>query len=91
METNLQNIKQLIQSGSLAEAIEALNKYISEQPESDEAWLLLGNAYRKTENWKEAMDAYYKAYEINPDSPARDAYEHIVQILNFYDIQRYNV
>ena len=88
---NLQNIKQQIQSGSLAEAIEALNQYIKETPNSDEAWLLLGNAYRKTENWKEAMDAYYKAYEINPDSPARDAYEHIVQILNFYDIQRFNV
>ncbi len=88
---NLQNIKQQIQSGSLAEAIEALNKYISEHPESDEAWLLLGNAYRKQENWKEAMDAYFKASELNPDSPARDAYDHIVQILNFYDIQRFNV
>ena len=88
---NLQNIKQQIQSGSIAEAIEALNQYIKENPNSDEAWLLLGNAYRKQENWKDAMDAYTKATELNPDSPARDAYEHIVQILNSYDIQRFNV
>ncbi len=87
----LQNIKQLIQSGSIAEAIEALNQYIKENHNSDEAWLLLGNAYRKQENWKDAMDAYTKATELNPDSPARHAYEQIVQILNFYDIQRYNV
>lgn len=84
-------IKQLIKDGCTAQALEFLEKHLNANPNDDEAWFLLGNAYRKTENWKGAMDAYYKAYEINPDSPARDAYEHIVQILNFYDIQRFNV
>lgn len=84
-------IKQLIKDGCTAQALEFLERHLNANPNDDEAWFLLGNAHRKQENWKDAMDAYTKATELNPDSPARNTYEQIVQILNFYDIQRYNV
>lgn len=86
-----QEAQSLIKSGAAAQAIDLLEKHLQQNDACDEAWLLLGNAYRKLENWKSAMDSYSKAMELNPESPARDAYNMIVDILNFYDIQRYNV
>lgn len=83
--------QELIKVGASAQAVEVLKEYLQQNTECDEAWLLLGNAYRKSEDWKNAMDSYFKAMEINPESPAKDAYNMIVDILNFYDIQRYNV
>lgn len=86
-----QKTQELIKAGSLAKAVEVLTEHLQQNEECDEAWFMLGNAYRKSEDWKNAMDSYAKAMEINPESPAKDAYNMIVEILNFYDIQRYNV
>ena len=86
-----QQALELIKAGSLEKVVEVLKEYLKQNEGCDEAWLMLGNAYRRSEDWKNAMDSYAKAMEINPESPAKDAYNMIVEILNFYDIQRYNV
>lgn len=91
MNEQKQHITSLIDSGNIAVAIEELEAYLLTSGNDDEAYLLLGNAYRKCENWEKAMNAYARASELNPDSPAKDAYNMILQILNFYDTDRYNV
>ncbi len=88
---DIQHIKTLLDNGDTATAIQALEAYLLTSGNDDEAYMLLGNAYRKGENWEQAMNAYAKAAEINPDSPAKDAYNMILKILNFYDTDRYNV
>lgn len=81
----------LLESGNTDAAIQELETYVSTSGNDDEAYLLLGNAYRKKENWEGALNSYSRAIEINPSSPAKDAYDMIIQILNFYDTDRYNV
>lgn len=85
------HINALLSGGNADDAIKALEAYLQTSGNDDEAYLLLGNAYRKCENWEKAMNAYARASELNPDSPAKDAYNMILQILNFYDTDRYNV
>lgn len=81
----------LLECGNTSVAIQELETYVSTSGNDDEAYFLLGNAYRKNENWQGALNSYSRAIEINPSSPAKDAYDMIVQILNFYDTDRYNV
>lgn len=87
---DMERIKQLIYDGETAEAIMLLNKYIEENETSDEAWYLRGNAYRKEGDNRQALNNYLRAMELNPDSPARQAYNMLIDILNFYNKDMYN-
>ena len=66
-------IRDLIKKGELETAIELLLQYIQEEPTQDEPYYLLGNAYRKQENWQLALNNYMEAMERNPESPAVSA------------------
>lgn len=92
MEINdLNTIKELINRGKADEAIETLNRFIESNPSpGDEAYYLLGNAYRKKGNWQMALNNYLSAIEINPESPAVHAREILMDILNFYNKDMYN-
>lgn len=83
-------IRQMINEGKVAEAIADLNAYVKSEPNSDEAFFLLGNAYRKQENWQEALNNYACAMEINEESPARLAYAATIEVLDFYNHDMYN-
>ena len=49
----LKTIKELINQGDVAEAIRQLDEYlITDSTDRDEAFYLLGNAYRKQGNWQ---------------------------------------
>lgn len=72
------------------EKIDYLQSILLETPLSDEAYFLLGNAYRKQEKMGEAMNAFLSAIEINPESPAKQAYEMLAEIMKFYHKDRYN-
>ena len=76
----IQSIKRMITEGDPHEAIRLLEEYVKRQPESDEAWFLLGLA----------LNSYLRAMELNPDSPARSAYNMAIQILDFYNKDMYN-
>ena len=87
----LKTIKELINQGHIEQAIEELDVIIknSSRP-NDEAYYLLGNAYRKQGNWQLALNNYLSAIEINPESPALQAKEMLMDILNFYNKDMYN-
>lgn len=76
-------IKDLIAENRLEEAIELLNRRIEQNEKDDEAYYLLGNIFRKKGNWKQATFYYLSATEINPESPAKQAQEVLVDIQNF--------
>lgn len=91
MNTILENIKTMIKDGKIEEAKTALNRVIAENKEySDIAYYLLGNACRKLGDWQGALNNYQTAIDINPDSPAKDAREMMMDILNFYNKDMFN-
>lgn len=73
------------------EAINVLNEYIAfASSPSDKAYYLLGNAYRKKGDWQGAINNYLMAMELNPESPAVNAYKMANEILDFYNKDMYN-
>ena len=86
----MKTIRQLIQDGNTDEAIQQLDLLISENPNSDEAYFLRGKAYQKKGNMRLALNNYLKAIELNPDSPAQQAHDMLIKILNFYNKDMYN-
>ena len=47
---DLKQAKILLDKGLWNEAVEVLTSYVKDYPDSDEAYFLLGNAYRKKED-----------------------------------------
>ncbi len=87
---DLNKINDLIQNNDIEQAITTLNSFIADNPKCDEAYFLLGNAYCKKNAWREALNAYCQAIDLNPNGPARMAYEHIIEILDFFHHDLYN-
>ena len=90
MKEKLIIIKELIKEGQLDTAIEQLSQYIQLNTNDDEPYYLLGNAYRKQGNWQLALNNYLEAIERNPESPAVQAHQMMMDILNFYNKDMYN-
>ncbi len=83
-------LKSRLAEGVSESLIQDFMEYISVHPESDEAYFLLGNAYRRQENWEFALNAYQQAMDLNAESPARLAYDAIQEVLAFYNKDMYN-
>ena len=67
MIDNLNTYRDLIHEGNVDFAIQALLVYIEQdRPQKDEAFYLLGNAYRKKGNWQKAIESYLSATTLNP-------------------------
>lgn len=83
--------KRLLHEGYIEEVITKLQELLTlEKYPADEIYYLLGNAYRKQQNWQQAINNYSVAVSINPESPAREARTMILDILNFYHKDLYN-
>jgi tetratricopeptide (TPR) repeat protein len=87
---SLEEIKNMLTVGETDKAIALLDEYIKQHPDSDSAYFIRGNAYRKKESWKEALDNYSEAISINPDSPAKLAYNATIEVLDFYNKDMFN-
>ena len=87
---DMEEIQNLIYAGKVDDAIQQLTAYIQEHPESDEAYYLLGNAWRKKGDNRQALNNYLEAIHRNPDSPAKNAYDMLMDILDFYYKEMYN-
>ena len=90
MKKKLINIKEWSRTGELETAIKELSQCIQCNPTEDEPYYLLGNAYRKQGNWQMALNNYLEAMERNPESPAVQAHQMMMDILNFYNKDMYN-
>ncbi len=86
----MEEIRKLLRENRIEEAIRALDAVIAESPTSDEAFYLRGNAYRKLGDFQQALNNYLSAMELNPDSPAREAHDMLMEILDFYYKEMYN-
>ena len=87
----LKTIKELINQGDIEKALQALDEFLRTEPVGkDEAYYLMGNAYRKLGDWQKARNNYQSAIELNPDSPALQARKMVMDILNFYNKDMYN-
>lgn len=89
-QENYNNIKALILNGETHKAISLLNQLIESSVPSDVLYYLRGNAYRKQGDWPTAINDYLKAIEINPESPASEAYKIAIDIQDFYNKDMYN-
>ncbi len=87
---DLLEIQQIIEKGDLAKAKSLLDEYIAKNKNDDKAYFLLGNIYRRSEDWQNTINSFQKAIDINPESPAVAAKENIYKILNFFDKNLYN-
>lgn len=83
--------KLLIRNGHVSPATGLLGVFLREsETNRDEAYYLLGNAYRKSGNWQLALNNYRRAMDINPHSPAKEAASMLRDILAFYNKDMYN-
>ena len=46
-------------------------------------WIRLGQEHRQKEEWGDAINAYQKALELQPDGPAKVALECIYEVLAY--------
>lgn len=87
---NLEEIKKLLSEEKFQEAEERLKLYIEGNPNDEAAHFLMGNLHRKREDWERALNEYQAAMDINPESPARMAYDAIQEVLAFYNKDMFN-
>lgn len=90
MKEDLKEIKLLINKGNVSTAIKQLHLLIANNPIEAEAYYLLGNAYRKQGDWQGALNNYQEAIAIDPESPANEARNMVIDILNFYNKDMFN-
>lgn len=88
--SSLSEIKKIIAEEQFAEAERQLKALLEQRSEDGEAHFLLGNLYRKREDWEGALNEYQAAMDINPESPARMAYDAIQEVLAFYNKDMFN-
>lgn len=89
---DLNRAKELLNSDKIAEAIELLNSLIEDEDAhlKDEAYYVRGNAFRRGNNWREAINDYSRAIELNPDSPALAMRQSCIEILDFFNKDMFN-
>lgn len=86
-----QELETILRDEGAERAIAEAEKYISTSTEDlDFAYYILGNAYRKMGDWQGAINNYLEAIDINPQSPAKQAYDMANDILNFFNKDMYN-
>ena len=91
MTERLKTIKKLIDEGKTSTAIDQLNLFLAQNSQdADMAYYLLGNAFRKQGDWQGALNNYQEAIDINPDSPAAEARNMVIDILYFYNKDMFN-
>ena len=84
-------LKSVFYRCDIENALQALEEFLQTEPVGkDEAYYLMGNAYRKLGDWQKALNNYQSAIELNPDSPALQARKMVMDILNFYNKDMYN-
>lgn len=87
----MEKIKALLDAGKVDEAIADLQRMGEERPDDDAVHYELGNAYWKLQDWKHCLDHYTEAIRLNPESPAAEMKKMVMNILQFYNKEMFNV
>lgn len=90
MEKRYNEIKSLIAEEKVEEAMQKVDEIITEDDKQEMAYYLKGNIYRKKQDWQNAINSYSQAIELNSSSPANDARNMCIEILNFFNTDMYN-
>jgi hypothetical protein len=59
-------------------------------PQTADQWLQRGNECFSRQLWKESLDSYTQAIQLDPQSQAVEMRQMVLNILNFYHKDRYN-
>lgn len=84
-------VKTLLDAGKVEEAIGLLEQMKVASPCDDTVRYELGNVYWKKQDWKHCLDNYTEAIALNPQSPAVEMKKMVMDILQFYNKEMYNV
>ncbi len=87
---SIEDINRLIEENKLEQALVHLEERLACDLRDDAAYYLKGSLFWKQGDWKKAIENFLKAVEINPESPARQAYEMVMEIINFSNPDLYN-
>ena len=95
MEETIQQIKEMLARSESRDVIAHCDHMIENNPEADkkqvaQLYYMRGNAYRQLGDWGKAMSSYLEASERDPEGPAKQAYAHALEILDFYNHDLYN-
>lgn len=80
----------LLEIKDSSEAIELLDRFIIDNPENEEAYILRGLRHWGLGNRSKAINDYLAAIRINPESRARQALEMATGILDYRNKDLYN-
>lgn len=83
-------IEENIRQGKIQESIDYLSHKLSETTDQETIYILLGKAYQKQTNWKEALNNFQLAIDINPNSDAIKMRKMIIDILEFFNKDMFN-
>ena len=94
-EDTIQQIKDMLARSMSRDVIAHCDYLIENNKDEDkkvigQLYYLRGNAYRQLGDWGKAMSSYLEAAERDPDGPAKQAYAHALEILDFYNHDLYN-
>ena len=53
-------------------------------------WIRLGQEYRQKQQWGDAINAYQKALELQPEGPAKVALAFIYDVLEYRNVDLLN-
>lgn len=95
MEKTIQQIKEMLARSESRDVIAHCDYLIENNKEADkklvaQLYYIRGNAYRQLGDWGKAMSSYLEAFDRDPESPAKQAYAHALEILDFYNHDLYN-
>ena len=92
--TQVNDIKALLDDNRNEEAIAAATAFLAQSNTTPHdratALYLRGNAHRRLGDWRLAQNSYLEAMGLEPDGHAAVAYNHLQEILAFYNKDMYN-
>lgn len=95
MEKTIQEVKDMLARSESRDVIAHCDYLIENNKEADkklvaQLFYIRGNAYRQLGDWGKAMSSYLEASDRDPENPAKQAYAHALEILDFYNHDLYN-
>ena len=95
MEKTIQEVKDMLARSESRDVIAHCDYLLENNKEADKKLLaqlyyIRGNAYRQLGDWGKAISSYLEASERDPQGPAKQAYAHALEILDFYNHDLYN-